>query len=320
MTVIDAQRRLAPSRTTVEDFGPALIAVCVILVIAATSVPSFYGSSNLNGIAPQLAALATLSIGQMLVLLVRGIDLSVSAVIGVTGVVFATDSFGSDLERLAIVILVATATGLTNGLLVTKRGVPPFIATFGTLMFLGGIRIAYTQGQTSGTAPNWMTQLSVEKVWFVPWSIVLLIGVAVICGIILNHTHLGRWVHAIGANPGAARYSGLRVDTVTIGCYVACSLLAVVAGVLMAGFAGYVDFTLGANANLDAIAGAVIGGVAFSGGRGKLTGAVAGAFVVLAIQNLLVLSDVAIQWRYVLEGIVLIGAVKVQSLRQPSRV
>ena len=123
MTVIDAQR-LAPSRTTVEDFGPALIAVCVILVIAATSVPSFYGGSNLNGIAPQLAALATLSIGQMLVLLVRGIDLSVSAVIGVTGVVFATGSFGSDLERLAIVTLVAAATGLTNGLLVTKRGVP----------------------------------------------------------------------------------------------------------------------------------------------------------------------------------------------------
>lgn len=81
-----------------------------------------------------------------------------------------------------------------------------------------------------------------------------------------------------------------------LGCYVACSLLAVVACLVMAGFAGYIiDFTLGANSNLDAIAGAVIGGVSCSGGRGKLTGAIAGAFVIISIQNLLVLSNDAIQ-------------------------
>lgn len=311
----DAQSGRIP-RSWIDDFASPAIAVVVVLIVASVGVPSFFDSANLRGLAPQVAALALLAIGETLVLLVRGLDLSVVAVITMTAVVLTDDTFGSVPIRVLIVIAIALATGLANGLLVTKRNVPPFIATFGTLTFLTGAQVAYTQGQTSGLAPQWMVTLGSGTIASVSWAIVILVGIGLVGGIVINHTSCGRWIYAIGSNPDSARYAGINVDATTIGCYVACSLLAAVAGVLMAGFAGYIDFTLGVNANLDAIAAAVIGGVAFTGGRGKLLGAIAGAFVIISIQNLLTLSGLAIQWRYVFEGALLIAAISVQGVRE----
>jgi ribose/xylose/arabinose/galactoside ABC-type transport system permease subunit len=295
---------------------PSVPALALILVIALVLVPDFYTPTNLTGLTPQIAALAVLTIGQTLVLLVRGLDLSVSAVVGAAAVILSGAVFHPLLERIVAAIAVAIAIGLLNGFLVTKRHVPAFIATFGTLVFLGGAQLGVTQGQTSGTAPAWMVTIGVGRLGVVPWSVLIAALVFLVFAVLLSGTRYGRWIYAIGSSPDAARYSGIAVDRVTIACYVACALLATLAGVMMAGFAQYVENTLGTDANLNSIAAAIIGGVAFSGGRGSLTGALAGVVVISVMLNLLILSGFDVQWRYILQGLILIAAVAVQRFQR----
>jgi ribose/xylose/arabinose/galactoside ABC-type transport system permease subunit len=270
-------------------------------------------------LAPQIAALAVLTIGQTLVLLVRGLDLSVTAVVGASAVILSGAVLHSLPERILAAIGVAVAVGLLNGFLVTKRHVPAFIATFGTLVFLGGAQLGVTQGQTSGTAPVWMVSIGVGRLGPIPWSVLIAGLVFAVFAVLLGRTRYGRWIYAIGSNPEAARYSGIAVHRVTIACYVGCALLAALAGVMMGGFVQYVDNTLGTDANLNSIAAAIIGGVAFSGGRGSVTGALAGAVVISVMLNLLFLVGFDIQWRYILQGLILIGAVAVQRFQREAQ-
>jgi len=292
-------------------------AVALVFFVSFWWVPSFYNSQNLESLLPQVAALGIVTIGQTLVLLVRGFDLSVSAVIPATAVVLTDDGLGSVTVRIFIALGLAVAVGLTNGLLVTKRKVPPFIATFGMLVFLEGARLAYTQAQTSGTIPSWLRWFGGvnEKFAFVPTSLIVVVVVAAVFVVILRSTSFGRWIYAVGSNPNAALYSGVRTDAVTIACYVLCAVLAAVSALVYAGFYGYIDITLGVEVNLNSIAAAVIGGVAFTGGRGTVVGALAGAFVMVAVLNLLALSGLDVEWRFLMQGALLIAAVSLQGIR-----
>jgi ribose/xylose/arabinose/galactoside ABC-type transport system permease subunit len=301
--------RIRSVATKLAELPPSIPAVVLVLLIALVAVPDFFAPTNLIGLAPQVAALAVLTIGQTLTLLVRGLDLSVSAMVGTAAVILSGAIFGPIAERVAIVIAVSLGLGLVNGFLITKRRVPAFIATFGTLVFLGGARLGVTQGQTSGTAPDWMVTIGVGRLGLLPWSVIIAALVFAVFAVVLNWTRFGRWIYAVGSNSEAARYSGIAVDRVTIACYIACALLAALAGVMMGGFAGYIDYSLGVDANLNSIAAAIIGGVAFTGGRGSLAGALAGVIVMSVILNLILLSGFDIQWRYVMQGLILIAAV-----------
>jgi len=295
----------------------APIMIVVVLIIAALYAPAFFLPTNLKTVAIQIAVLGIVAIGQTMVLLVRSIDLSVSAVLALGAVIVVQTEAGNPLWISIIqAFAVAGVIGLANGFLITKRQVPPFVATYGMLVFVQGARLAYTKGQASGTVPEILRAISFEQVGPVPAALIVWLIVNIIFIFFLLRTRYGRWIYAVGGNPSAARYAGIRVDAVVIGVHAVCSMLAMLGGLLLSGYIGYVDLRLGADYNLNSIAAAIVGGTTFTGGRGNLFGTAAGVALLIMLLNLVVVLGLPIHWQYAMQGIVLVMATALQGFRQ----
>jgi ribose/xylose/arabinose/galactoside ABC-type transport system permease subunit len=293
----------------------APVALVVVLLAAAVFVPKFYEPGNLTVVAIQSSVLGIVAVGQMLVLVVAGLDLSVNAVLGLSAVIVISDQQGFSAVTVLEAVAIAVGVGLANGLLVAWRKVPPFIATFGMLIFVGGARLAYTHGQASGNVPGWLRVVGIGQLGPLPnaaltWLIIL----AVIGGILL-FTRYGRWIYAVGANYEAARYAGVPTREVVVACYVACSALAMIAGLVLSGFIGYVDQRLGTDFNVNSIAAAIVGGTTFSGGRGNPIGTAAGAILLSVLLDLVVVAGIPINWQLAVQGVVLVLATAIQGMR-----
>lgn len=313
------ESRRGSTRVTVVDWLSRYAAVSttvLVLAVAVVATPSFYSGGNLRTVALQASVLGVVVLGQTLALLVRGLDMSVSAVVAVTGVVAVTATgSGAVTSSLLTVIALAVAVGLANGLLITWRKVPPFVATFAMLIVIGGARLAYTHGQTSGSVPSWLRTLGSGSLLGVPVPTLIWVGLGAALWFALARTTWGRYIYSVGANPEAARHGGVPVGVVTVSAYVICALCAMLAGLMLSGYLGYVDQNLGANVNLNSIAAAIVGGVAFSGGRGGVLGAAVGALLLTILINIVVVAGLAIYWQLIAQGLVLVFAVTVQGLR-----
>lgn len=294
----------------------APIMIVVVLLIAAAFAPAFYNPANLRTVSIQVAVLGIVAIGQTLVLLVRSIDMSVSAVLALGAVIVVqTEAGNSIVVSLIQAFAIAALIGLANGLLVAKRHVPPFVATFGMLVFVQGARLAYTKGQASGTVPDLLRSISIEPLGPIPAALAVWLIVNVIVAFVLRFTRFGRWIYAVGGNPGAAKYAGINVDWVLITMHIVCSVLAILAGLVLSGYIGYVDLRLGADYNMNSIAAAVVGGTIFTGGRGNLFGTAAGVILLVMLLNLVVVLGLPIHWQYAMQGIVLVLATALQGFR-----
>ncbi len=297
----------------------APITIVIVLITAAFVAPSFYNPINLKTVAIQIAVLGIVSVGQTLALLVRSIDLSVAAVMALGAVIVVqTESGNSLLVSLIQAFALAAFIGLVNGLLVAKRQVPPFIATFGMMVFISGARLAYTKGQVSGTVPDMLRAFSIEPILgdFIPAALAVWLVVNLIALFFVTRTRYGRWVYAVGGNPQAARYAGIRVDAVVIGVHMIISSLALLAGLVLSGYIGYVDLKIGENYHFNSIAATVVGGTTFMGGIGNLYGTIAGVSLLILLLNLVVVLGLPIHWQYAMQGIVLVVATALQGFRQ----
>ena len=295
----------------------APIMILIVLIAALIFAPAFFNPTNLRTVAIQIAVLGVVAIGQTLVLLNRSIDMSVSAVLALGAVIVVqTEAGNSIVVSLLQAFAVAALIGLANGFLVAKRHVPPFVATFGMLVFVGGARLAYTKGQASGTVPDLLRLISIEQLGPIPAALIVWLIINAIVIFTLRYTRIGRWVYAVGGNPGAARYAGINVDWVLISAHIVCSVLAIMGGLLLSGYIGYVDLRLGAEYNMNSIAAAVVGGTTFTGGRGNLFGTAAGVALLIMLLNLVVVLGLPIHWQYAMQGIVLVLATALQGFRQ----
>ncbi|MCK4975368.1 MAG: ABC transporter permease, partial [Anaerolineales bacterium] len=227
-----------------------------------------------------------------------------------------TEAGSSLVVSLIQALAVAAAIGLINGLLITKRGVPPFVATFGMLVFIQGARLAYTKGQASGTVPAFLRMISIETVGFIPAALLVWLIVNLIFIFLLRKTRFGRWIYAVGGNPHASRYAGIRVDVVMIVAHTVCSVLAILGGLVLSGYIGYVDLRLGSDYNMLSIAAAIVGGTTFTGGRGNLFGTAAGVALLVMLLNLVVVLGLPIHWQLAMQGLVLVLATALQGFRQ----
>jgi ribose/xylose/arabinose/galactoside ABC-type transport system permease subunit len=291
------------------------VALAVLAIAAAIIAPEFFSSSNLQDVLRRASILGIVTMGQVLVLLTGGLDLSVGAMIGVTAVAIAesTAPGGSGLAvGLLAAFVIAVGVGATNGLLVTRRGVPPFVATFGMFVVLEGARLAYTRGTVSGSVPDGLREFGRGTLLWVPWPTLTLAILVVALGVCTTRRIRGRQLVMAGANERMAVLSGIPVARLKTAAYVASALLATLAGVFFAGFIGYVDRFVGRGTDIDSIAAALIGGTAFSGGEGSFVRAAGGALLIVAVLNLIVVAGVAIEWQFVVKGLVLIAAVAVQ--------
>jgi ribose/xylose/arabinose/galactoside ABC-type transport system permease subunit len=293
----------------------APVATGVVLLAAALFVPKFYEPGNLTTVAIQAAVLGIVAVGQMLVLLVAGLDLSVNAVLGLGAVIVISNQQGFSPLTVLEALAIAVGVGLTNGLLVAWRKVPPFIATFGMLIFVGGARLAYTHGQASGNVPAWLRVVGIGQLGPLPNAMLAwMVIVALTVGVLL-FTRYGRWIYAVGANYQAARYAGVPTREVVVACYVVCSVLALVAGLVLSGYIGYVDQRLGTDFNVNSIAAAIVGGTTFSGGRGNPIGTAAGAILLSILLDLVVVAGIPINWQLAVQGVVLVLATAIQGMR-----
>lgn len=304
----------------------AFAGMLVVLALAAVTTPGFYSRTVLTLVLFQAGLIGVTAIGQTLVLLVGGIDLSIGAVIAMSAVITATYTDGVD-ARLGVAIVISLAVGAAigavNALLVVGRQVPPFVATFATFVLVQGIIIAWTRGAPSGTIPEALGVLGTGRLLGVPVPMWLFLAIALVVGLVLSGSGLGRRVYATGSNARAARLSGVRTGWVIAGCYVASAVLAVVGGLISAGYIGYVDAQLSRSLNLDSVAAAVIGGIALTGGRGRIVQTVAGVALLSVLLTWMMQLGTGPGALLIVEGAVILVAVWLQNtgwtLRSPHR-
>jgi ribose/xylose/arabinose/galactoside ABC-type transport system permease subunit len=262
-----------------------LAGLAAVVVLAAVTAPGVFGTDNLRLILFQAGLIGITAIGQTLVLLVAGIDLSIGAVIGLTTVIVASHTDGrAGALPVAIVLaaLAGLAVGAVNAGLVVIRGVPPFVATFATFVLVQGAITAATRGAPSGEIPHALAPLGADRIAGIPVPLWLFAVLAVVASVVLARGSAGRRLYATGSNARAAAMSGIRVSWVVATAYVLSALLAVLAGLVDAAYVGHVDAQLSRSLNLDSVAAAVIGGVALTGGEGTIAQTAIGC-VLLAV-------------------------------------
>ncbi|MEO1191357.1 MAG: ABC transporter permease [Pseudomonadota bacterium] len=282
-----------------------------LLAIATAISPSFLSVSNMQDILTQAAPLMIVVIGQTFVILVRGLDLSVASLMA-TVAVMAT-AFNTQDDAMIPVIFVSAIVlcafvGFINGWLVTKRNVSPFLATLAMMIVLQGLRFYYTQGAPAGVLPEGFRFIGTGKFLGIPINVIGFLILFLVLTFVLQKTVFGRKIFMVGGNPTSADLVGVNARNVTIACYMICSIMAGLAGLLLVGFVGTVDNFVGRGYELDSIVAAVVGGVALSGGKGNLLGAVLGALILVVLFNIVIIIGLPVQAQLVIKGVIIIGA------------
>lgn len=293
--------------------GPLLVLTTLLVAMAILS-DVFLTERNILNVGIQAAPIALLAIGQFVVILTRGIDLSVGAVAAlasVCGALIWADGDGSAFLALAAVLGVGLACGLINGVLFVGFKIPhPFIVTLGTLNVATGAAYLLANGDAVVGVPDLATTLGNEKLLGVPYPIIVVLVVLAAFLLLLRGTVLGHWVYAVGGDPEAARRMGIPVSRVLVLAYVLSGLTAALAAIILLGRTGTGDPNYSSGlAELQAIAAVIIGGTSFFGGRGNVVTVVIGALVLAVIANGLNLLNVNAFWQLVVTGFVLIIAV-----------
>jgi fructose transport system permease protein len=314
-----------PKKIPWATLGPwlALLLACSFF---ATQTDRFLTGENLSLVLQQVMVVGVLAIGQTLIILTAGIDLSCGMVMALGGIVMT--KFAADLgmhPALAMLcgIAITCLFGLLNGLLVTKVKLPAFIVTLGTMNIAFAITQIYSEAQTVNDLPPLLTALgqtfsigSTE----VAWGTCLMIVLYAMVWRALGDTAPGRHVYAVGNNAEAARLSGISVDKVLIGVYVLAGFFYGLAAVLSVARTGVGDPQAGQTENLDAITAVVLGGTSLFGGRGILLGSLVGAIIVGVFRNGLTLMGVASVYQTLITGILVILAVTADQMsRKGSR-
>ena len=299
--------------------GPflALLAACVFF---ATQTDTFLSGGNLSLVLQQVMVVGVIAIGQTLIILTAGIDLSCGMVMALGGIVMT--KFAAELGlpvplAIACGIGVTTLFGLVNGLLVTRVGLPPFIVTLGTLNIAFAITQLYSQSQTVSDLPDAMTWLGTTfgigstQVAFGTVLMLLLYGIVWFA---LKETARGRHVYAVGNNKEATRLTGIPTQRVLLGVYVLAGVFYGVASLLSVSRTGVGDPNAGQTENLDAITAVVLGGTSLFGGRGSVLGSLVGALIVGVFRNGLTLMGVSSVYQILVTGILVILAVVADQL------
>lgn len=293
-----------------------LIAFLLLCLILAILSPYFLGVQNIFNVLRQVSVIGILAVGEALVIITAGIDLSVGCVLGLMGVLTAIFAkIGLPPAAIFIfTILCGCIVGGINGLLVTKVRINPFIVTLGMMSIARGTSLLITGGMPISIA-NGITFLGGGYVGVVPVPVILMFTVAIIGHIFATKTLAGRNVYAIGDNEKAAKLSGIRVDRVKIMVYMIMSALCALSGMILSGTLNSADPSAGSGYELDVIAAVVIGGASLSGGEGSIVGVILGAAIMGIVRNGFVLLGISAYWQVVTIGIVIIAAVALDSLK-----
>jgi fructose transport system permease protein len=325
-TSVDPAERFLQRMTPVQRVHSILhrypaLSPAVVLILAAVVLGSlnnrFFLPSNLSLIAQQVAVVGGLAVGQTLIIMTAGIDLSVGAIMVFTSIVMAGSAANYGVPgplALLIGLVVGTLAGGLNGLLVTRLRLPPFIVTLGTLNIFTALTLlvssgASIQGKDIPDILLWTGQAIAIGPFRLTTGVLLMLAMYVVATYVLRNTAFGRHIYAVGDDREAARLAGIAVNRILLSAYLTAGFIFAVTAWILIGRVGAASPNVASEANLDSITAVVIGGTSLFGGRGIIVGSLLGALIVGVFRNGLALAGVDVLWQTLVVGVLVIVAV-----------
>ena len=304
-------------KSFIAQYG-VIVGLAAILLFFTVMKAKFMTVDNIVNMLRQTSINGLLAIGMTFVVLTGGIDLSVGSIVGAAGMFSALAARAETGIPWPIAVLIGLGVGLllgaVNGIVVSYLKVPAFIATLGMLSIARGVTFMASDAKPVPGPSKGFLKIGGGSVGILPYPVLILIVVLVICFIVLYKTRFGRYVFATGGNPSSARVSGINVKRMICSVYMISGLLAGLAGIILTSRVTSGLAQSGNGYEVDAIAAAVIGGTSLSGGRGRLWGTIVGFLIMGVMNNGLDMMAVSSYWQLVIKGLIIIGAVMLDSL------
>lgn len=304
--------------------GGVLIALVILMVISTIASPKFLSFSNMMMILRTISTTALCAFGMTFVVLTGGIDLSVGSFMSLAGclttVLIAQTGIPSWLA-ITLSLFVGILFGATNGLIITKMNMPPFIVTLATMNIMRGISYTLTEGKPVSVQSDFLfEQIGSGYVGPVPIAAFYVTVAFALFWMLLNRARFGRHIYAVGGSITAARFSGIKTDRTVFFAYVISGVLSAFGGIILSSRLNSGQPTLGQGAELDAIASCIVGGASLSGGTGTLMGTLIGALIMGIISNILNLIGINSFIQLVIKGIIIILFVYINISKQKVKI
>lgn len=312
-------RRFAAAR---DAFGAQnislLIALALLVAVIGSQNQDFFLTSNLINIGVAISVLGVVSIVMTVVIVSGGLDISVGSTAGLASVAAAGALTAVDSASFGIAagVAIGAVAGAVNGLIITFGRVNPVIATLATYSAYRGIAFALTDGKAVAVDNDTFIALGSDRIWGIPYPVIVLVLVAIAFFVFLRYTDIGRNVYAIGGNPIASRLAGISLTKYRLGIYTLSGAVAGLAGVLLTAKTLAGEPSAGTQGlELEAITAALLGGCALAGGKGTIVGALLGVTIIGVLDNGLILLNVPSFYQLIAKGALLVAAVMIQEWR-----
>ncbi len=300
-----------------------LVALLGLIVLGNALSPFFLTADNFSNLAAALMEVAIMALPLTLVIILGEIDLSVESMAGLASAVLGfLWAAGVPLEiAIPAVLLIGAAGGVLNGTLVARGGLPSLVVTLGTLALFRGLALIVLGPRGISNFPPAFTELGFGDVpgTAIPWSFVVFIGLALVIGIVLHRTWIGRQTYAIGRNAGTALYSGVRVARMRISLFVLSGMVAALAGVILTSRLSSARADAGSGMTITAVTVVLLGGANIFGGSGTIPGTVLAVLTVAVMQNALRLANVSVEVQSIALGLLLILSVLIPTFARLAR-
>jgi ribose transport system permease protein len=299
--------------------GVAVLLAFYLALIVVFSIlsPFFFGFRNMLSIGSNVAFMGLMAATGTPLIIAGGLDLSVAAIAGLTGVVISLlYSWGLNIwAAAAVATLIAAAIGALNGFLTTRLRMNPLIVTLGMMSIVSGVALVLTGGLTRPLMVNGFNWVGNGRLWSVPVPLILMVLTFIGLWLVLTQTKFGRFVYASGGNPEAARLIGIPVERTIVKLYIVSAISGACAGIVLAAMLGAAGPNAASQSLLTIIAAIILGGTSLQGGRGSVWGTLVAVLILGTLANGLTLLDVTSFWQDVTRGVVLLLAVGLDQLR-----
>jgi rhamnose transport system permease protein len=300
-----------------------VIAVLGLVVLGMALSPVFLTPGNFTNLIAALMEVAIMALPMTLIIVAGEIDLSVESMAGLASAIlgFLWAAGVPIWVGIPVVLVIGALGGLMNGLLVARAGLPSLVVTLGTLALFRGLALIVLGPRGISDFPDAFTELGFGRVpgTPIPWPFVIFIALALLLGIVLHRTWIGRQIYAIGKNAGAARYSGVRVTRVKIGLFVLSGLIASLAGIILTSRLSSARADAGAGMTLTVVTVVLLGGVNIFGGSGTIPGVALAVIAVAVMQNALRLASVTVEVQSIALGSLLILSVVIPTFAHQAK-
>ncbi len=300
-----------------------VFAVLGLIVLGSALSPFFLTPGNFSNLIAALMEVAIMALAMTLIIVAGEIDLSVESMAGLASAILGfLWAAGVPLSLgIPVVLLVGALGGLLNGLFVARVGLPSLVVTLGTLALFRGLALIVLGPRGISDFPAAFTELGFGRVpgTPIPWPFVIFALLAVLLGLVLHRTWIGRQIYAIGKNTGAARFSGVRVARLKIGLFVLSGLIAALAGIILTSRLSSARADAGAGMTLTVVTVVLLGGVNIFGGRGTIPGVVLAVIAVAVMQNALRLASVTVEVQSIALGSLLILSVVIPTFAHQAK-